>query len=207
MIEELVNELRALTAKLQDASLGEVVAERRHCEETLGDLFFWAARQSPLDRGKSEGLSSSERALLEQAAQHYKAGGTHIWSQFGLAQTHWALSGKLDGRVYNRLHGRLMALGDAHREPRTRALRHLATFISEAEQGERENVLGDTKRLLWGDVHHVSGDMRMFSPWQKRNATKEEFIREMEQYFERPSGGNGAVKDEISDDPDAYVNG
>jgi HAMP domain-containing protein len=182
---EVIKELESLRATLEAHTWADFVTERRHCEETLGDVQFWTARQSPLERTSDDLVEDGDRDALEQARNHYAAGGAHIWARFGHAQAGWALGEPLTDDAYDDLHGSLVALGDAHREPRTRALRHLATYILEVEQKEPADVLRGTWRALWADVNHVGEGITLFSPWQKRNVTKAEFEAEVHSYHKR----------------------
>jgi tetratricopeptide (TPR) repeat protein len=185
-VVDLLAELSSVVATVGANRRGDFIAERRHCDETMADMMFWCGGMSPLDQPAND--ADEQRALLSEAARHYKAGGDHIWAQFGLAQTRWALGDELTDDEYAMLHSALVSEGGAHREPRTLALRHAAILIVEGEHGVSQDALYQSWRDLWNDVSKITGNITIFSPWQKRNVHRTDFLREAQTYYERKSG-------------------
>jgi len=195
-IEGFAEEVEELIKALRD-NRQDIIAERGHCSETLGDMMLWAARQSPLERSDVT-PTDEQRSLLEAAARHYLAGGDHIWAQLGLAQARWALGDRLGDEEYATLHNNLVVEGVAHREPRTLALRHAAVMIVEGEYGAPSGSLQQSWRHLSNDVLHVGEDITIFSPWQKRNVPRSAFLEEAQAYYQAKVGGPAGAKESVA---------
>lgn len=84
--------------------------------------------------------------------------------------------------------GTLIAGADAHREPRTLALRRAALLIIEGEHRDAAEVLERTHRDMWDAIGHIGGGLTVFSPWQKRNVPLDVFELEIGTYYERTRG-------------------
>jgi tetratricopeptide (TPR) repeat protein len=186
-IVDLLEKLSRVVTSVGANRRPDFVVEGRHCAETTADMLFWCAQQSPVDEAHG-GPSDEQRTFLNEAAHHYQTGGDHIWAQFGLAQARWALEDELTDAEYSMLHSALVSEGAAHREARTLALRHAAILIVEGEHGVSDDALHQSWRDLWNDVSKITGDITIFSPWQRRNVPRADFLREAQTYYERKSG-------------------
>lgn len=195
-IEGFAEEIEELVSALRD-NRGDIIAERGHCKETLGDMMFWAARRAPREVSDVS-PTDEQRSLLEDAARYYLAGGDHVWAQLGLAQARWALGDQLEDEEYATLHSKLVVEGVAHREPRTLALRHAAVMIVEGEYGAPSDSLHQSWRYLSNDVLGVSEDITIFSPWQKRNVPRSIFIDEAQTYYQGKIGGPAGAKESVA---------
>jgi tetratricopeptide (TPR) repeat protein len=181
IVEEFVVGLDRLLESL-DPSRRDFQGERGRCEETVGEMLVWAARLSPLERPAGEPFSDDERTSLAEATGRFERAGDLVWARFGKAQVRWALGDELEKPEYESLLMTLMAEAGSHREPRTLALRHAAILVAEGEHHDAEEVLDRAYRDLWNDVHHIGGRLTVFSPWQKRNVTLEQFKDEVQAY-------------------------
>lgn len=183
-IAGFIAELESLIDALQGPRR-DFAEERRRCEETLGELLLWCARISPLERAPGQPLGKEETECLLEAARHFEAGGNHIWSRFGLAQVRWALGDGVPEETYGRLLRDLIAQADLHREPRTLALRRAAVLVVEGEHGESVERLDRAYHYLWDAIGHTGGGLTIFSPWQKRNVSRETFQSEVQTFYDR----------------------
>jgi tetratricopeptide (TPR) repeat protein len=184
VVEEFVEDLGELIKPL-GASRREFAGERRHCEETLGELWLWSARLSPHERAASEPLSTIDEECLHQAVTHFGRGGDLLWSRFGRAQAVWALGDSLSEEDYDSLLRELIAEADSHREPRTIALRQAAVLIAEGEHKDSREALDNAHRRIWEAIGHIHAGLTVFSPWQKRNVSLEVFKEEIELFYDR----------------------
>jgi len=183
-IQEFVDDLEELMKPLNETRR-EFADERRHYEETLGELWLWSARLSPQERTSSEPLSDIDRECLDQAVAHFDRGGDHLWARFGRAQAAWARGNSVAEDKYESLLRELIAEADSHREPRTIALRQAAVLIAEAEHRDSREALDRAHRNLWEAIGHISPGLTVFSPWQKRNVALEVFKKEVELFYDR----------------------
>jgi hypothetical protein len=181
VIDEFLSGIDQLLEAL-DPGRKDFRAERCRCEETAGELLVWSARLSPLERPFGEPLSGADRALLGEARERFERAGDLVWARFGGAQVRWALGEELDEAEYDSLLDTLLAEAGSHREPRTVALRHAAILVAEAEHHEGEDELKRAHRDLWNDLHHIRGQLTVFSPWQKRNVSLDQFTEEVRIY-------------------------
>lgn len=180
--EGFIGDLEDLVSTLNAAKRTEMDDERRHCEETIGELFLWSARLSPLERSRSEPFTDQDQASLEAAVGHFEQAGDKIWARFGKAQAMWKLGKRLDEGEYDDLLDTLLGEAGSHREPRTLALRHAAILILEGEHCDGKEALEQAYRDLWHDLHGIGGRLTVFSPWQKRNIPLDQFREEVKSY-------------------------
>ena len=180
-VQGFIDDLLGVISSLPAHRRVEFEEEQRLCEEAIGELLLWSARLSPYERKADEALSESERKALEEAAQHFQAAGEGPWATFGRAQTQWALGESISDEEYHSLRDSLHS-GDSHREDRTLALRQAATLIAEKEHGDLR-ALELTARELRNSLALVKDRLTVFSPWQKRNVSRELFKQEVELYY------------------------
>lgn len=181
VIDEFISGIDQLLEAL-DPGRKDFREERCRCEETAGELLVWAARLSPLERPFGEPLSEDDRALLGEAKQRFERAGDLVWARFGDAQARWALGEELDEAEYDSLLDTLLAEAGSHREHRTVALRHAAILVAEGEHHDGEEELRRAHRDLFRDLHHIRGQLTVFSPWQKRNVSLKQFTEEVRTY-------------------------
>jgi tetratricopeptide (TPR) repeat protein len=189
IVQEFIDDLDELIGSLTAVNRMNFDRERRHCEETIGDLLLWSARLSPLERRHSEPFSDVEQVSLGEAMIRFERAGDLVWARFGSAQIKWALHDELEEQDYRDLLETLMGEAGSHREPRTLALRHSAILIAEGEHHDAKEALDRAYRDLWSDVHYIGGRLTVFSPWQKRNVTLDQFKEEVSAYWHQCRNG------------------
>jgi hypothetical protein len=168
-----------------DVSRQDFESERRHCEETAGELLLWVARLSPLERGPEEELVAEELDCVRAAIQRFERAPDHVWARFGRAQARWALGEELGEDEYHSLLDTLMSEAGSHKERRSLALRHAAILIAEGAHHDSLEVVEAAYRDLCNDVLRIGGRLTVFSPWQKRNISLEDFKKEAQIYRDR----------------------
>jgi hypothetical protein len=183
-IQGFLGELDELIEAL-DGSRQDFESERRHCEETAGELLLWVARLSPLERAADEEPGAEERECLHAAIDRFGRAPGHVWAQFGCAQARWALGEELEEDDYHALLDTLMSEAGSHKERRSLALRHAAILIAEGAHHDSLEVVEAAYRDLCNDVLRIGGRLTVFSPWQKRNVNLDEFKKEAQTFRDR----------------------
>lgn len=201
IVEGLEREIERLRAELPEQSLEHAAVSRRICT-TAGDVMAWGARHS---------TDSSERAsLLKKAVGFYELAGDELWARLGWAEASQALGEPVDAALYRQVEE--LAVGRLSRplEPRSLPPVHLARLIAQerlqAPLGELEISAGALRAALQG----VDRLMTVFSPFERRNVTREAFEAESHQFFREigERSARPAVSDEVGGlPPDAAKSG
>ncbi len=189
LIQPLENLLERI--EVADISQDEKEARKTRILGTLGNLLFTVGREL-----QQEERTEEARVFLTRATNHFgNAADVDKWARFGLAETLWHLGEVTEAApLWERV--RDEARDDSvHRvEPRTKVLAATTELICCLRVPELSSEFSHIHSQVVEALGRVDQRLTVYSQLQRRNVTKEDFLKELRQLERERVAGQQLVQ-------------
>jgi len=178
-----VEQLEKLALKAQsDLTRYEKVSQS--IAATRGNILSWIAAV------QNKGVyNQARRQCLIDAKSLYAQAGAGMFAKFGICESRYYLGEVVVAAEYSQIEQDAMEYLRSRREPRNTANLHETILIARYRQRSNGASVNDSLREAYGRVQAAIGDIvdeetTIFSQFEKRNISQQEFAAEVRRFYE-----------------------